>query len=138
MKKGETKADTFSRVGSYVDSRLAGANKEDSAVMAGYEPATARTPSLIENTKTYALIVQRILMNTATVIEMATQHSKEEMENSEPNVPKALQWANLALIHAKTADILTPKITVKETKDANGNVTRQSWGTNGAVVGDSE
>lgn len=129
MQKGENKADTMKRVGAYVGERLAGANKQESALVAGYSEQTAKTPSLIENTKAYALTVTRVLASAGANMDKAQEFLRLELEKDTPNPVIAQQWAILAQTQAKTMDILTPKVTVKETKDANGNVTRTSWGT---------
>ena len=68
MKRGETKADTFKRVGDYVGSRLAGNNKQESAQGAGYSYETSRKPSLIENTAVYAEIVNKTLASNGVVM----------------------------------------------------------------------
>lgn len=129
MQKGENKGDTMKRVGAYVGERLAGANKQESALVAGYSEQTARTPSLIEQTKAYAVVVTRVLSVTADNMDKAQEFLHLELAKDVPNPVICQQWAILAQTQAKTMDILTPKVTVKETKDANGNITRTSWGT---------
>ena len=53
--------DAQKNVTEYIHSRLAGANKMESALEAGYSETTARKPSLIENTKTFAVVQKQIL-----------------------------------------------------------------------------
>lgn len=138
MTKGETKADTMERVGTYVDTRLHGANKQESALVAGYSEETARKPSLIEHTKAYALTVTRILSDSADMIDRANQMQRLELEKDTPDPVKAQMWAKLAYFNAQTADILTPKVTIKETTDKDGNRTRSTWGTTGAPLNGSQ
>ncbi len=138
MKNGQPNAGAIKHATGYVNERLAGSNKQDSAIRAGYSESSSRKPSLVENTLAYALIVQRILFTNSNQMADAQDELRQVLDNKPVDWVKAQQIANFVSTQTKIHDILTPKITVKETKDAQGNITRQSWGTNGAVMADSE
>lgn len=118
----------------YIHNRLAGDNKMKSAVKAGYSETTARAPSLIENTKTYAIVQKQILeennKNLYTIQEIVTEALNKE--------PKDLFTAKLASEIGKNLTgiytALTPKVTLKESTDKNGNVTRTAWAQNASQV----
>ena len=137
MKNGETKADTYKKVSQYVDSRLLGDNKQDSAVQAGYSDTTARKPSLIENTKTYAFIVQTVLFDNAMIMTDAIAELQRVVENDPVDWVKAQQIANFISTQTKIHDIMTPKVTVKTSTDAKGNKITTAWGSNGAIINET-
>lgn len=129
MNNPELRASTVKHVTEYIDERIAGSNKGESAVRAGYSEQTARTPSLIEQTKAYAVVITQVLERNAGSLH-ATMHEMHEVVTSEPvNWEKALIISKVAEKLANIQDKLTPKITVKETKNADGTTTRTSWGT---------
>ena len=129
MKNGESNKTALQHAGAYVGERLAGANKRESAIKAGYSESTARKPSLIEHTQAYALVVKETLGDSSHALRTIVRYI---IEDTETDLFKALPTQTKVEIGYKLAkiyDVLTPKVTVKETKDANGNITRTSWGT---------
>lgn len=134
MKSGETKANTIQRAGKYIKERLDGNNKQVSAIRAGYEPTTARNPTLIEMTKTYQELVELVLTeNAASMYHLATSMRKM-VENGDIDQLKPLEQAQFYKIITDINDKLTPKVTLKESVDAKGNKTRTLWGTNASAL----
>lgn len=129
MKNLKPKDSAIEHVSAYIGERLAGANKQESALTAGYSETTARKPSLIEETKAYAIVVTRVLNTNSHTLNETMQELRQVVETKPVDWQKAYLIAQVADKMAKIHDTLTPKITVKETKDANGNITRTSWGT---------
>lgn len=138
MKTGETKTDTIQRVGAYVDHRLAGANKQESAQLAGYSEQTARTPSLIERTKTYALVITEMLDKNTRLMRAMIDSLEQDVESGLFDLLSPKTKVEITHKLAQIHDTLTPKVTIKESKDANGNVTRTSWGTGSLQPSDKE
>ena len=134
MNKGETKDNTIQRVGAYVGERLAGANKQESAVKAGYNESTARNPSLIEHTQTYQVIVEKILTENASTMHILALSLNDDAKIGLFDTLKPLEKAQLYKIITETNDKLTPKITVKQTTDSKGNKTTTAWGSNAPAL----
>lgn len=118
----------------YIHSRLAGANKQESALAAGYATATARNPTLIESTKAYMTVQTQILdknnKNLYTIQQIVTEALEKE--------PKDLVMAETASRIGKNLTgiytAMMPKVTLKESTDKNGNVTRTAWAQNASQV----
>ena len=106
----------------------------ESALEAGYSESTSRRPSLIENTKTYAIVQKQILdknnQNLYTIQEIVTEALQKE--------PKDLVMAETASRIGKNLTgiytAMMPKVTLKESTDKNGNVTRTAWAQNASQV----
>lgn len=129
MKNGETSSSAVNHVTKYVDNRLAGSNKQESALLAGYSEKTARTPSLIEHTKAYALVVQKMLNKNSTMMAKIMDSVNDDIEEGTIAMLEPQEKVEIAYKIAKIHDILTPKVTIKETTDKDGNKTRTAWGT---------
>lgn len=132
MKTGQTSDNAIEHVAAYVDNRLAGANKQESALLAEYSPATARNPSLIEATKAYAVVIKETLGDSSTAMRTIVRYI---IDDTQTDVFKALPTqtkVEIAYKMAKIYEVLTPKVTVKESTDGKGNKTRTIWGTGGA------
>jgi phage terminase small subunit len=118
----------------YIHNRLAGANKMKSAIEAGYSETTARNPTLIESTKAYMTVQTQILeknnKNLYTIQEIVTEALQKE--------PKDLVMAETASRIGKNLTgiytAMMPKVTLKESTDKNGNVTRTAWAQNASQV----
>lgn len=134
MIKGQTKADSVRKVGDYVASRLSGANKQESAIQAGYSGTTARIPSLIEHTKIYQSIVQEILTDNANTMRAISKSLKTKAESGELDQLRPLEQGQLYKIITDVNDKLIPKVTLKQSTDKNGNVTRTAWAQNASQV----
>lgn len=137
MLKGETKENTIKKVSEYIDSRLSGNNKQDSAIQAGYAPETARKPSLIEHTKTYQVIVDQILTENASTMFYLAHSINEDAKNGLFDKLKPLEKGQLYKIITETNEKLTPKVTIKETQNKDGTVTRTAWGTNSSQLNET-
>ena len=122
------------QVTKYVDARLQGANKQESAIMAGYSVQTAKTPSIIEHTKTYQSIVERIITENANTMRMLSTSLNEDAKNGVLDELKPLERGQLYKILVDANDKLIPKVTLKESTDKNGNVTRTAWAQNASQV----
>lgn len=134
MTKGETKDNTIQRVGAYVGERLAGANKQESALEAGYSDSTAKRPSLIEATQTYQIIVEKILTENASTMHILALSLNDDAKKGLFDTLKPLEKAQIYKIITETNDKLTPKVTVKQTTDAKGNKTTTAWGSNAPLL----
>lgn len=132
MNRGETKANTIKRVGKYVAHRVAGNNKQESALLADYAPHTARTPSLIESTKTYQEIIERVLTINAESMHILGDSLNNDIKNGVLEKLKPIEKAQIYKVITDINDKLTPKVTVKETQNKDGTISRVLWGTNGA------
>lgn len=121
----------------YIDHRLAGSNKHDSAVMAGYSESTAKRTNLIESTRAYAVVVNETLHDNSTALRQVVRLINQGvLKDAFAELP-VLQQVEIAYKMAKIHDVLTPKITVQETTDKDGNKTRRAWGTAGATFNET-
>lgn len=134
MTKGETKGDVLDRVNKYIDGRLKGDNKQESAVNAGYSLSTSKKPSLIEITNTYAFMVQSVLLDNALIMTETIDEFKNIVQKKPVNWDLALKAIQVVEKQTKVHDTLTPKITLKESQDKNGNITRTAWSQNASQV----
>ena len=134
MLPGTKKADTTRKIVDYIDNRLQGDNKMMSAKKAGYSIETSKKPGLIEHTKTYQSIVERILTENATTMLILAQSLNEDAKAGKFDELKPLEKGQLYKIVTETNDKLIPKVTLKESTDKNGNVTRTAWAQNASQV----
>jgi hypothetical protein len=137
MVKGETKANTIEKITNYIDNRLNDNNKQDSAIMAGYSKETAKTPSLIEHTKTYGEIVNKILTENAGTLHILSSSLNKDAQEGKFEALKPLDKAQLYKLITETNDKLMPKVTVKEVQNKDGTVTRTAWGTNASQLNET-
>ena len=137
MKSGDNKGDTIRRVNAYIENRLAGDNKRDSGIKAGYSLETSETPSLIELTNTYGFMVQSVLLDNALVMTDTINEFKATIESKPVDWDLALKIITVIDKQTKVHDTLTPKVTVKQTTDAKGNKTTTAWGTNSAQLSET-
>lgn len=122
------------QVTKYIDERLKGSNKQESAIAAGYKPAVARNAHLIENTQRYQEKVQVILHNNVDNLSTIMDIYREIINTTPVDLQKAYLVTQIAEKQTKIHDVLTPKITLKESTDKNGNVTRTAWAQNASQV----
>lgn len=122
------------QVKTYINERLAGANKQESAIKAGYSPAVARNSYLIENTQRYQEKVQVILHNNVDNLSTIMDIYREIINTTPVDLQKAYLVTQIAEKQTKIHDVLTPKITLKESTDKNGNITRTAWAQNASQV----
>lgn len=134
MTKGETKTDVLERVNKYIDGRLKGENKMNSATNAGYSLGSARKPSLIELTNTYGFMVQSVLLDNALTMTETIAEFAEIVKIKPIDWDKAKKAIDVIEKQTKVHDTLTPKVTLKESTDKNGNVTRTAWAQNASQV----
>lgn len=125
------------QVKKYIQARIEGENKMESAITAGYSKAVSRNTNLIESTQRYAVKVQEILHtnidNVSTILEIY-----REIINTEPvDLQKAYLATQIAEKQIKIHDVLTPRVTVKESTDKNGNITRVAWGSNSSQLNET-
>ena len=136
MKNGQPSTKEIQHVGAYVDARLVGANKQESALQAGYSPTTARNPSLIERTKAYGLVVTEMLDKHTRLMHAMTDSLQKDVESGLFDLLNPKTKVEIAYKLAQIHDVLTPKVTIKETTDKDGNKTRTLWGTGDAPQGE--
>ena len=129
-----SRKDAVKNVTNYIHNRVSGMNKQDSAIKAGYAEITARKPTNIEHTKTYQSIVERILTENATTMLILAQSLNEDAKAGKFDELKPLEKGQLYKIVTETNDKLIPKVTLKESTDKNGNVTRTAWAQNASQV----
>lgn len=118
----------------YIHNRLAGENKQESALRAGYSETTARKPTLIESTKAYITVQTQILdknnKNLYTIQEIVTEALQKDPQDLVTAETASRIGKNLMGIYTA----LTPKVTLKESTDKNGNITRTAWAQNASQV----
>ena len=122
------------QVEKYVMSRLADVNKQRSALAAGYSESTARTPSLIESTQRYQEIVKATLDTNARVLQLTLDNVAEELQKDVKDWSKLNLMSQVASKLTGVHTALTPKVTLKESTDKHGNVTRTAWAQNTSQV----
>lgn len=129
-----TKADTVKKVSDYIVNRVSDINKQDSAVLAGYSENTARVPSLIETTQTYKTMIEQVLtLNASTMLHLGNS-LREDATNGVLDKLRPIEKGQLYKIITEVNDKLTPKVTLKESTDKNGNITRTAWAQNASQV----
>jgi hypothetical protein len=130
----QLKDSAVKKVTEYIDTKARGANKMESAQRAGYSVNVSRKPSIIEHTKTYQSIVDRILTENAGTMNIIAESLNEDAKNGVLDELKPLERAQLYKIIVDVNDKLIPKVTLKESTDKNGNVTRTAWAQNASQV----
>ena len=121
-------------VDDYIKNRLIGENKMNSALKADYSDNVSRKPSIIENTQRYAVRIQEILHTNSESLQEVMKEYQEIIANKPVDWIKAKQAIDVAEKQTRVHDILTPKVTLKESTDKNGNVTRTAWAQNPSQV----
>ena len=134
MITGQKKADTIKKAGDYITHRINGANKQDSAVKAGYAESTARNPTLIERTKAYQVLVDKILIENANTMFYISSNLHKLAASGELNKLREVEQAQIYKIMTDANDKLIPKVTLKQSTDKNGNITRTAWAQNASQV----
>lgn len=132
MANRKIKDSAVTRVGKYLEGRIAGSNKKDSALMAGYSAQTARTPSLIEQTKAYSVVVTEMLDRNTRIMRAMIDSIEQSVQSGQFDLLHPKIKAEIAYKMAQIHDVMTPKVTVKETQNKDGTISRVLWGTNGA------
>jgi hypothetical protein len=122
------------QVKKYVENKLAGNNKMQSALMAGYSESSARKPALIEATTRYNEIVKQTLDTNAKVLQLTLDNVSEELHKDEKDWNKLNLMSQVASKLTGVHTALTPRVTLKESTDKNGNVTRTAWAQNASQV----
>lgn len=130
----EYRASTVKHVTDYIGHKVAGANKMQSAKMAGYSDAVARRPMQIESTQTYKEIADKILSSNARVMLHLIESLEEDMKSGKLSELKPTEKSNILKVQAQVEDIMKPKVTLKQVTDKNGNVTRTAWAQNASQV----
>lgn len=127
MRKSGKKA--IKHVGEYVDNRLIGLNKRDSALNAGYALETAETPSLIERTKAYAEIITFVLIENGDQMRNVQKELGKYTQRSDADALFTMDMLSKTLLRlAQIEKSLAPQVTIKESTDKNGNKTVTKWG----------
>ena len=134
MLPGTKKADTTRKVVDYIGHRLEGDNKMISAQKAGYSVETSKKPGLIEHTKAYQSIVEQILTENASIMLWLSSSIHNDIKEGKLDDLKPVEKGQLYKIITDTNDKLIPKVTLKESTDKNGNVTRTAWAQNASQV----
>ena len=106
----------------------------EAAQMAGYSVATSRNPTLIESTQRYNEIVKQTLDTNAKSLQLTLDNVSEELQNDEKDWQKLYLMSQVASKLTSVHTALTPRVTLKESTDKNGNVTRTAWAQNASQV----
>ena len=122
------------QVQKYVEHKLAGANKMEAAQLAGYSVATSRNPTLIESTQRYNDIVKQTLDTNAKVLQLTLDNVSEELHKDGKDWNKLNLMSQVASKLTSVHTALTPRVTLKESTDKNGNITRTAWAQNASQV----
>lgn len=127
-----TTAPSLKRAKIYIESQIAGLPKGKSAELAGFAKSTQRSPDVIEKSNSYAIMLRLTSeQNAMSLHKLATKISEDisEGEMGAKTLMKTQIMKNIAHIE----DMLTPKVTLKESTDQHGNKTKTTqWGSAGA------
>ena len=126
--------DAVKNVTNYIVNRASGLNKQESALQANYSETTARKPANIEGTKTYQAIIDQVLTKNANMMLILAQSLYDDMKSDKIDELKPQEKAQIYKIITDTNDKIMPKVTLKESTDKNGNVTRTAWAQNASQV----
>lgn len=129
-----SKEDAVKNVTNYIVNKASGLNKQDSALKAGYSEHTANKPMAIESTKTYQMIIDQVLTKNANMMLLLAQSLYDDMKSDKIDELKPVEKAQIYKIITDTNDKIIPKVTLKESTDKNGNVTRTAWAQNASQV----
>lgn len=115
----------------YIDGRKAGLMKSKAAELAGFSENVQRVPKIIEKSNAYALNIKAMSeQNAMSLYKLANKISKAVHNDESP--AKILLNTQIMKNIAHIEDMLTPKVTLKETTDKNGNKVRSTqWGSAG-------
>jgi hypothetical protein len=137
MEPKDLRASTARHVGDYINNRIAGSNKQESAQLAGYSGSTSRNPTLIESTQAYAVIINEVLTVNSNTLRTVMHEMTKESQNDEIDWKKMYLMSQVAEKMTNIHDTLTPRVTVKTTTDAKGNKTSTAWGSNSSILHDA-
>jgi hypothetical protein len=129
-----SKEDAVKNVTNYIVNRASGLNKQESALKADYSETTARKPMVVEGTKTYQAIIDQVLTKNANMMLILAQSLYDDMKSDKIDALKPQEKAQIYKIITDTNDKIMPKVTLKESTDKNGNVTRTAWAQNASQV----
>lgn len=118
------------RVKKYVEEKMMGNNKMQSAIVSGYSTETAKHPSLIERTKAYEAKVKEILEGSHLMLHQMMSSLDNDVKSGLFDTLKPETKVAIAYKIAQIHQILTPKITIKEQTNKDGSISRTIWGSN--------
>jgi len=123
MKEGRYNSKNIINTARYLQNRINGMNKKESAKAANYAPSVQNKPTEIENTANFQRLQNQLLgKNTQLMVQLMTdvQDSADDIERQKG---KSLILHRLAQIQK----ILTPTVRVKERIDNKGEKRRTIW-----------
>lgn len=111
----------------YIVYRLKGDSKYTALIKAGYSMQTAKTPSLVEHTNTYAVVVKEILDTSSLTLQLIHNSIANSVQDGDFDsldlLTKSQILQRLTDSHVK----LTPKVTVKQEETGLDGVKRTLW-----------
>lgn len=116
----------------YVANRAKGQSKGKSAINAGYSPNT--TPQLIEKRKNYAIIVDKILNETSTLMYKMISSVHGDFDAGKLDAIDPERKVRMLKDLSQLEKNITPQVTIKETMDENGVQKRTMWATMSATT----
>lgn len=133
----EVSEDKIKRAREYIELKKKGMNKHDALIAMGFSESTAKSPSIVENTKAYQVAVEQILnKNKAS---MGILSSSIEQKLADEQLLDKMSVHEVAQLHKVLADIhkiMTPQVTIKEEQMKDGTTKRTVWGQ-GSVQGNT-
>ena len=120
---GANEVTNIVRTREYVNQRVAGTNKRQAALLAGYSHNKANSVSLLEKTNGYKLAINRILDTTSTLILDSLEATTLMEINALPVKERITVLKQLAEIHK----ILMPTVKIKDETMKDGTVKTTKW-----------
>lgn len=113
----------------YIMGKKLGLTKGKAAGLAGYSPSTQRVPAQIESSNTYTVLIKAMSEENAMSMWKISKNINKDVDKGEM-AQKTLTKTQILKNLAQVQEILTPKVTMKEVRDAQGKVTKTTkWGS---------
>lgn len=124
-----TTAESLRKAKLYIDGQKGGMTKVKAAAFAGFSPITQKKTNVIEKSNSYQIMLRLTSeQNAMSLHKLATAVSKD-VSSGEMGV-KTLQKTQIMKNLAQIEDMLTPKVTLRESVDSNGNKVKSTqWGS---------
>lgn len=124
-----TTAESLRKAKLYIDGQKGGMTKVKAAAFTGFSPITQKKTNVIEKSNSYQIMLRLTSeQNAMSLHKLATAVSKD-VSSGEMGV-KTLQKTQIMKNLAQIEDMLTPKVTLRESVDSNGNKVKSTqWGS---------
>ena len=110
----------------YIQARMNGNNKKESALMASYSYGT--NPDAVERTKAYAVAISDVLNGNALKLSRLGKATQDKIDEGELEKLSLKDVVDISLKLAQIHKILVPQVTIKEEQMKDGTTKRTVWG----------